>query len=452
MLRRLVCVLVAAGLLSCGCTLAAEKPELSVAWIPSSREFNQLIPYKRAVITVARPGKNEERYGLLDAEGNLLLTSDHEGIISYDGQTPVGLCLWVNGGKYRVEDWGKLVPGWLEPLPTPDLTPVYSEGRGGYVDPSGNLVIPYQYDYVSGFHEGYAVVSLDGERGVIDEKGTLLFTREELLNDFSDGRALAVDKQGRYGFLDASGAAAVPFLYENARDFSEGLAAVCLDGKWGYIDTQGNVIVPCVYDDAGRFNGGLAVITDYYGPFVGEWGILKNPLLAETRSGWATAEVDLAQSLGLVTAGADCYYTYGITRLQFAALSVNYAEKLTGTGISSAPHGRFTDTGDETALKAAAAGIVNGTGDGSTFSPNVLLTREQMAVMLCRAMDFAGRTLARSKDLSAYSDWGEVSSWAAAYVGALVGSGIMEGYDSRISLMDSASVEQAIVLVTRAAR
>ena len=29
---------------------------------------------------------------------------------------------------------------------------------------------------------------------------------------------------------------AVPCKYDNAADFSEGLAAVELDGKWGYID------------------------------------------------------------------------------------------------------------------------------------------------------------------------------------------------------------------------
>jgi hypothetical protein len=37
------------------------------------------------------------------------------------------------------------------------------------------------------------------------------------------------------GFIDTTGKEVVPCIFEGARDFSEGLAAVLVDGKWGYI-------------------------------------------------------------------------------------------------------------------------------------------------------------------------------------------------------------------------
>ncbi len=48
--------------------------------------------------------------------------------------------------------------------------------------------------------------------------------------------------------------------YEDAQEFSEGLAAVKKDGKWGYINEQGKVVVPFQYDVAYIFNEGYAVV------------------------------------------------------------------------------------------------------------------------------------------------------------------------------------------------
>lgn len=48
--------------------------------------------------------------------------------------------------------------------------------------------------------------------------------------------------------------------YENAKEFSEGLAAVKLKGKWGYINTKGNLIIRPTYDEAENFYKGMAWI------------------------------------------------------------------------------------------------------------------------------------------------------------------------------------------------
>lgn len=48
--------------------------------------------------------------------------------------------------------------------------------------------------------------------------------------------------------------------YEDAHSFAEDLAAVKQDGKWGYIDHDNQVVVPFQYDQAYNFNEGLAVV------------------------------------------------------------------------------------------------------------------------------------------------------------------------------------------------
>lgn len=49
-------------------------------------------------------------------------------------------------------------------------------------------------------------------------------------------------------------------LYEDCRDFSEGLAAVKWYGRWGYIDTTGTFVITPRFQDAGPFQRGEAEV------------------------------------------------------------------------------------------------------------------------------------------------------------------------------------------------
>ena len=51
--------------------------------------------------------------------------------------------------------------------------------------------------------------------------------------------------------------------YQNASYFSEGLAAVKQNDKWGYIDETGKTVIPFEYDYAFPFNEGVAVVAKY---------------------------------------------------------------------------------------------------------------------------------------------------------------------------------------------
>lgn len=77
--------------------------------------------------------------------------------------------------------------------------------------------------------------------------------------DFSEGLA-AVKQNGKWGYVDKTGKEVIAYKYDNARSFSEGLAAVYLDEKWGYIDKTGKEVVAYKYDNAQSFSEGLAAV------------------------------------------------------------------------------------------------------------------------------------------------------------------------------------------------
>jgi len=71
-----------------------------------------------------------------------------------------------------------------------------------------------------------------------------------------------VKLEGRWGFAwgyqNEEGHLVVPPYFPEAREFSEGMAAVKFISSWGYIDEQGKVAISPMFDDADSFAEGVA--------------------------------------------------------------------------------------------------------------------------------------------------------------------------------------------------
>ncbi|MCL2361465.1 MAG: WG repeat-containing protein [Defluviitaleaceae bacterium] len=122
------------------------------------------------------------------------------------------------------------------------------------------------YEDTGAFRLGYINQSLDF---VIPYK-TYGFDPHWQTPQFSYGLVpVRSDMDGAVGFFNIRGVAVTPFMYEAARDFSEGLAAVRYGGQWGFIDTYGDIHIPFRYDRAGDFSEGVAPVM-----LNGRWGFI----------------------------------------------------------------------------------------------------------------------------------------------------------------------------------
>lgn len=94
---------------------------------------------------------------------------------------------------------------------------------------------------------------------------------------------------------------------------------------------------------------------------------------------------------------------------------------------------------------ASSKGIVNGTG-ADAFSPNVSITREQLAAMLYR---YAGEPSV-SADLSAYTDTIDISPYASKAVEWCVAKGILSGKSAtRLAPQDTATRAECAAMLQR---
>lgn len=270
--------------------------------------------------------------GLAVAEKKITYSDYNSGIINKSGKEVVPL---VYGSIYI----GK---GFI----VADLN-----GKSGLLDKTGKKLTPLKYSYIGRINDGLVQVGLDGKYGIADKtgkeltaikydyilslsKGVAIAEREEkyytvtktgketLLNyekvGFENFGLMLVQKNKKYGFINAIGAEVIPLKYDNAWDFSsysqtgylsnvrlgtrsgfidttgkeviplkydwaglfrEGLAAVRMNGpsggaaydnKWGYVDSAGNLVIQMNYNEAGNFSEGLAPVSKK----TGSWGYI----------------------------------------------------------------------------------------------------------------------------------------------------------------------------------
>lgn len=135
-----------------------------------------------------------------------------------------------------------------------------------------------------------------------------------------------------------------------------------------------------------------------------------------------------------------------ITRAEMATL-IAKALKLTSKNAAKFDDVNAGDWFYATVNAAANAGIIQGY-DGK-FRPNDTVTREEMAVMIAKAYQFAGGTL-ESGNVSNFTDGKQISTWAASYVGSVTKAGLISGMaDGRFAPQENATRAQATSLIKR---
>jgi hypothetical protein len=136
------------------------------------------------------------------------------------------------------------------------------------------------------FNEGYARIFKLSDGGnyrteaLIDREGRFVipfFNKTEITvpddvigkDDLYSGGLMRIKIAGKYGYIDKDLQMVIPYEYEEAGRFNEGIAAVGSKGKYGFINPNNQYVLPCVFDGAGTVNNGLAPVC-----IEDRWGII----------------------------------------------------------------------------------------------------------------------------------------------------------------------------------
>lgn len=153
------------------------------------------------------------------------------------------------------------------------FAPVRMKGKWGFVDSKGKLFKNITHNFLQNFREGYAACWKYGlYLTYINTKGEEVFNHQIYTQSptgswqlpifqFHEGLVKAKDKSTDiYGYLNDKGETEVKFQFQDAGDFSDGVARVLSGAKWGFVNKKGKMVIPAQFDYAGDFDEGIAPV------------------------------------------------------------------------------------------------------------------------------------------------------------------------------------------------
>lgn len=231
------------------------------AFIKNIQRYKELGSFHDGLARIGRNGK----YGYMNIKGEEVIPCSYtdaddfsNGVarVRVDGKTKY---IDVNGND--VPSPNTQSSGATNLQSSNEFTIKVVNGKYGYADTSGKIVIPCKYDGAKPFRNSYAAVEkyeyingapvmsdeYDPRWGVIDESGNVIipfkynfyYDAENDIPLFSEGVAIVQDKTEKFGFFDKNGKRLTPCKYTVAQPFSNGVAYVEYKIKLG---KQGNKV------------------------------------------------------------------------------------------------------------------------------------------------------------------------------------------------------------------
>lgn len=184
--------------------------------------------------------------------------------------------------KYYFRKNGVVEPQGYDWIGEPfmELYPVELDGKLGFADVNGEIVIPTIYDS-KGYgnntvwfpsHE-YLDLKKNKLCGLIKHDGSLVvdFCWSGMKLALLSEDLIPVAIENKWGFVNVkTGKTQVEVAYDEVESFKDGFAPVCINKKWGMIDVNGNMIVKPKYLLDFRFEGDFTIVFEggyvKYGP------------------------------------------------------------------------------------------------------------------------------------------------------------------------------------------
>ncbi len=198
--------------------------------------------------------RDEWKYGYIDKRGNPviplmydLLTRPSEGIITYMKGREVGI-LNARGARLISE---KYFPRGLRK--------VYLNGRYGYINPKGEIVVPIKYEKVENLAEDFFSFLYKGKEGVLVPYTNKIIVPSGVYDEimYLKYDFFYVKRNSKMGLIDTAGNVVVaPEDYDTIYDFIGRIAKVCKGEKYGVLNREGVLIVPTIYDEIAVLKNG----------------------------------------------------------------------------------------------------------------------------------------------------------------------------------------------------
>ena len=144
---------------------------------------------------------------------------------------------------------------------------IIANKKFGVLNQQGRIIIPAIYDSLYPIYNNRYIVWKENKIGVIDTSNKEVIpvkyiadtTQRYLSFGYDIGHLreglIPTSFNGKYGYIfDKSFKEAIPFIYDYANEFYNGLAEVKINNKIGIINKTGKEVIPVKYDSIDKYS------------------------------------------------------------------------------------------------------------------------------------------------------------------------------------------------------
>lgn len=203
-------------------------------------------------------------YGLADSSGTVITEAIYSSISAFSAD---GVAIVTNeDSKYGAIDksGNQLIPFVHQYLHYDEASRqfMYSvEEKYGLLASDGQIFIPAKYEFISFFEEGFATFNIDGKVGLIDiNKKVVVPAIHEFFNGYNKKCFVVIEGED-YVLYDLAKNEPITRAYDLLSIHPKSELILALeDGKFGYIDEKGKAVIPFIFEYATLFVDGVASV------------------------------------------------------------------------------------------------------------------------------------------------------------------------------------------------
>jgi len=223
----------------------------------TSKPYDYIGSYHEGRAQAADTREGKYLYGYLDLQGKEVIPLQYQSTSDFSGGKAI--VQKPNGEYVLIDQMGKILYTYKYPfvgslgdgLLTFKLT---NDGKYGYIDELGNVVISPRFTWAQPFQSGRAIVNMSNDYknkyGLIDKKGNDLIEPKynDILSVTSDRVAVGIPKDeqrpyigSKYALADTEGHFFTGFVYNEISNYEHGYASANTDQNTFFIHRTGQV-------------------------------------------------------------------------------------------------------------------------------------------------------------------------------------------------------------------
>ena len=166
--------------------------------------------------------------------------------------------------------------------PSTDYIYIVRNGLTGLISGSTfETIIPCMYEYLSPIKTSKAFYKANGKWGIIDTNNKTIqlaiydnveidgsTLSEQKMPSMAFQSNMYVRNKGKVGMLKANGEDFIPVKYDSLGMYSDNMLVAKVGDKYGFFNEEGKETVPFVYSQAHDYSEGLAAVVDEHGKFL----------------------------------------------------------------------------------------------------------------------------------------------------------------------------------------